>query len=215
MFSGNASLIFIMLIVGSALFAQEAAENPKFNVFLTGLGYSRNTYYARANGDFGGLFVSSVYLKSNGKLNYAFSIDATIHEGQQRVRYVDLNSVGRVAKLHHATGGIQVSFQFGYRLLSWGNHSIGIGLGPVLRYQVSTYPDYGWTDFIPTVYFSEPRFARTFAMGAIGSISYTYYFSRDLTLQGRASLQYDSNEDALNMFGLLIGKRINKIKKEE
>ncbi len=202
--------LFLFLFLPQGLNAQ-VEEQPKLSWFQASAGYSRNTYYTK--GDFGGLFVSSDYsVMVKKRLVYQFNLTATIHEGKNPILYLDWNNVWRKSELRHMTGGLQGGMQFGYNLVNKKNHLLSVNLGALVRYQITTFPNYFSTNFYPADYFVEPRYERSFSPGAIWSICYTYFFKNNLVIQAKASLQYDSHQDALNMLGFSVGRAFSRPK---
>lgn len=196
--------LFFFLFLPKALMAQ-AEEQPKLSWFTASVGYSKNTHFLK--GDFGGLFVSSDYsVTVKKRFVYQFNLTATIHEGRNPILYLDLNNAWQKSELRHMTGGLQTGMQFGYNLMSKNNQLLSINLGSFVRYQITTFPDYYSLNFYPSSYFAASRYERSFSLGAIGSVCYTYFFNNNLVVQAKASLQYDTHEDALNMIGISVGR---------
>lgn len=184
----------------------QQAESYRLSMLSAGLGYSKNTFYHK--GDFGGVFCSASYLNLLRKrLGYEVKLAGTIHDGKSSILYYDEdNSIWKNGELRYITGGLQVSTELDFFLMSRKNQFLAIGLGPVIRYQITTFPKYGWYNFYPASFFEEPRYSRTFAIGGGGSIRYGYIFKNCLLIQANASLQFDSNNDAVNMFGISLGR---------
>ena len=194
--------LFIVMALG--VLAQSAG---RVQMFTGGMGYSRNVFYGK--GDFGGFFCSSAFSSSiKGRWGITATAAASVHEGNMNVYYRDQNSVWQEGELRHMTGGLQSSAEFGYSLVSSKYHLLQIGMGPVFRYQITTFP-YGQIDFSSS-YFRVGRYIKSFGVGGSGFVSYSYIFQNQWVVQVRASLQYISSNDNQNMFGLLVGKILSK-----
>lgn len=180
-------------------------KEDKVSILSTGFGYTKNGFNSK--GDFGGFFWSSEFQTSLKKRwILVFGAAATIHEGSDKILYEDGNGNWQDGEIRHMTGGIQSGVELGYNLLSSKSHLLQIGLGPVFRYQITTFPNYGWVNFYPDIYFRDKRYQRSAGVGGSGFISYTYIFQNQWVVQVQASLQYVSANDNLNMFGLSVGK---------
>jgi hypothetical protein len=198
-------LICYMFLVQVSCFAQ---VTNKF--FTSGLGYTKNAFYGK--GDFGGFYLSSSFFTPwRGKWGFQHMAAVTVHEGIARVRYEDINNIWQVGEIRHMTGGLQASTEITFSLISSKSHTVWIGLGPVMRYQVTTFPQYGWVNFYPDFYFSTKRYERYFGVGGIGSINYSYAFANRWVVQAKASLQYVSQDDNQNMFGFSVGKILSEL----
>ena len=143
------------------------------------------------------------------RLSWSGGVGFTLHDGSTRVIFVD-NNVARNGAVRFTTGAVQTWFRLGYSFIRTSRHNLQVELGPLLRYQSTSNPEIIGLLLNPDIYFTAPLPARSLAFGGIGSISYSYTFQNNFFLRLQACLQYDTNQDALNMFGLGIGKRFTK-----
>lgn len=201
----NKILYAILAMVVNAHVLKAQDDFRKIRILTTGFGYTKNVYYGK--GDFGGFFWNSIYTRSITKRwSLIVGAAATIHEGKVRVLYEDNNNLWQEGEIRHMTGGLQGNVEMAFNLVSSNSHLLQIGLGPVFRYQITTFPNYGWVNFYPDFYFRDSRYRRSFGVGGSGFITYSYIFKNHWILQVRASLQYVSTNDNQNMFGLSVGK---------
>lgn len=154
-----------------------------------------------------GLAFSTEYsYYSNRKLNYAVFAGATIHDGKEDVIF--WNSSGQVVDgtVNFTTAGFQTGVRLGYSFYRNIRHNVQGSLGMLLRCQTTSNPDIvGLYVTYPYIDIEFP--ARSVAFGGLAAVYYDYSFNNNVFIGVKALVQYDSNDDALNMFSFAIGKR--------
>lgn len=144
------------------------------------------------------------------RLSWSIGITTTFHDGMDSSEYLTYSGLAKGA-VNFTTSGLQSEFEFGYSLVRNSKHCLQIGIGPIIRYQTSSYPGRAaYSLYILSELYQNQPPARTLGFGGIGSVSYTYTFRSNLFLKVNARLQYDSTDDAFNMFGMAVGKRFSK-----
>ena len=198
------TLLFCCLILVCA-FCQTTEELPQNSIHLAA-GLSEH------GTDFVNGFAMTVeynhYFRK--KLSWSGGVGSTLHDGSTGVYFLN-NNVERNGSVRFTTGGVQTWLRLGYSFILTSHHNLQIELGPLFRYQTTSNPEIIGLLLNPDIYFTAPLRARSYSLGGIGSISYAYTFKNNIFLRLQACLQYDTNEDALNMFGLGIGKRFRKL----
>ena len=173
------------------------------------------------SGDLYGLFVNIGLNKYNksGKGFLAFEIGLSIHDGENYLRYTDTRPPTPQevdGSYRYTTAGLQLATLAGRELLRPSSrHHLAVALGPVLRYQSSSYFDNliiwgpaatGWPYPLTEIRNTTPH--RTFAIGGKGSIQYGYAITKNWTLALHSSLQTDTNGDTFTNYGLGVGFRV-------
>jgi len=194
--------LIILIIVSEGRSLAQGDEK----LLSIGGGYSRH-----GTDDVGGIYFSANYFsKLRSKFGYSISLSSTLHDGGTSVLYFDeINAVWKKGKLPFVTAGIQLSGGLTYRLANLKKSNIILGLSPVLRYQSTSNPDYSLANFYPTNYFSDNRFERSFSFGGTAFLIYSVAIKDNFFVSITASMQYDTQEDALSMIGFSVGRRIN------
>jgi len=196
------SSIFLSLLLLGKVFGQSTSELPKnsMQVFLGGGFQGTDNVW--------GIGFSAEYSRYfHKKLNYTAFIGTTIDDGLAPVKYYNINGIVIDGEVNFNTAGIQTGLNLGYSFYRSKRHHIQGSLGVLLRYQTTSNPgNLGLNNTYPFVGgFGFP--AQSFSFGGIAAFSYEYTFENSVFLVGRGWLQYDSNDDALNMFSIGIGKR--------
>ena len=195
-------LIFLILVVQ----AQDSKELPPNSIQL----FSAYSKHGTDNVDGFAMMIDYNHHFSK-RFSWEASIGTTLHDGTKEVSYWDSSGNLVYGPVNFTTSGVQTGLLFGFDVVRTSRHSFQVCLGPLLRYQSTSNPDIvGLAITFP--YNSRVDFpARTLSFGGIGTISYSYTFRNNLFVHLQACLQYDSNDDALNMFGVGVGKRFSKI----
>lgn len=200
----------IFLLAYSTTVGQPPAASPIIWQAYTNI----NRSFA-GSGDLYGLFVNIGLHKYNktGKGFLAFETGFSIHDGEVYLRYTDnfRNPPVEVdGSYRYTTGGIQIAALAGRELLkSTSRHHFTVALGPLLRYQSSSYFDNLQILFPALTNYPNPLWEirnttphRSFAIGGKGSIQYGYAVAKNWTLALHSSLQTDTNGDTFSNYGL-------------
>ncbi len=140
------------------------------------------------------------------KLSYTAFMSATMHDGLNDVNYFNSNGTLIAGKVNFTTAGMQAGLALGYSFYRNKRHHLQSSIGALFRYQSTSNPEIvGIAMPFPYTGLNFP--ARSLAFGGVAALSYEYTFSGDLFLAARGWLQYDSNEDALNIFSIGFGRR--------
>jgi hypothetical protein len=143
------------------------------------------------------------------KLNYTAFIGTTMDDGMVPVRF--WNGTGEVVdgEVKFTTAGIQTGLTLGYSFYRSKRHHIQGSLGVFFRYQTTSNPEilglYTTYPYPPSLGYES--LSTSFSFGGVAAFSYEYTFENSVFLTGRGWIQYDANDDALNMFSIGIGKR--------
>lgn len=167
-------------------------------------------------GDMPGLVFNTSYSKKFKKnLSWIVGIGGSIHDGQQPLYYT-FNGNEVDGSIRYTTAGLQLNAYLEYDLLKAGNHQFQLRLGPLLRYQSSSYydalgiyyPASGSGFPFPLVEFNNSTPQRTFAAGGSAQAGYNYTISKmNLSPGISAGIQTDSNGDTITQLSLSLGKR--------
>lgn len=202
---------FLMFIVFSSfnfnvVLAQETEEQPG-NALLFSGGYS----YASTD-LVGGVMIMAEYSHYLGKRWFlAFGGGTTLHDGKIETSLVDDNLNVTYGDVSFITTGLQGWAQAGIAMIRNRHHDLQVKVGPMVRYQISNNVDrLGRAASLPGLVWSDDMPERTFSIGGIGSISYSYTFNNLVFINLQAGLHYDSNDDGYHFALLGIGKRFGK-----
>ena len=206
------SLIFLSFIHLTISFGQSESLLPKSSLQIT------PSFSMDGTDDVPGFSFSGEYMHYFAKkLNWTIGFATTIHDGSTAVDYFDLigftsngEFIGefKPGTVYYTTAGFQFNFLLGYSIIRNLKHNLIVQLGPLGRYQTSSNPEREGILLTPTVYFERLKNYRTLSFGGIGQLSYSYTFTNNYYVLLTASLQIDSNDDAFNMFGIGVGKRL-------
>ncbi len=187
----------------SVAFAQETEEQPG-NALLFSGGYS----YASTD-LVGGVMIMAEYSHYLGtRLFLAYGAGTTLQDGKTETSgFVNDNlTYGNASFI---TTGLQGWAQAGVAMIRSRRHELQLKIGPMLRYQVSNNVRRLGTDSLLALW-SEDMPERTFSIGGIGGISYSYTFNNQVIINLQAGLHYDSNDDGFHFAMLGVGKRFGK-----
>lgn len=193
--------IMTLSFVADESFGQTTIELPK-NSMQVFFGYS---FHGTDNVP--GVAVSTEYSHYfHKKLNYTAFAGATIHDGQSDVSFWNRSGEVVDGTVDFTTAGLQVGATLGYSFYRNKKHHLQGSLGTLFRYQTTSNPgNLGLYNTYPYVGFDLST--RSFSVGGIAAFSYNYTFENSVFLVAKGWLQYDSNDDALNIFSFGIGKR--------
>lgn len=194
------SIILSLLILGK-VFGQVTSELPKNSMQV----FFGSSFHGTDN-VLGVAFLAEYSHYFHKKLNYTAFAGTTIHDGIADVRY--WNSDGQVVDgtVNFTTAGLQAGVAIGYSFYRSTRHHVQGSLGIFLRYQTTSNPDI--LVFSTTYpYMGIDYRAHSVAFGGVAAISYDYTFNNNAFIGAKTWLQYDSNDDALNIFSFVVGKR--------
>lgn len=166
-------------------------------------------------GDMNGVYVNTQYSKMfSKKFDWFGEMGFSVND----LTYIDyfpgLENNDLRYEQRYVTAGLQFGGGISYRPLS-KNSEVNIQLGPVVRYQSSSYPVSAST-FSPTMtklpivvehvnHGNEPL--RTIALGGKLRLGYIYTFKKGFLIGANAHFQNDTNGDTMYSYGLTVGKR--------
>lgn len=203
--------IFLQVLIfclGSNLHAQN--DSYKESVELN-IGASKH-----GTGDFPGFIVNTEYRNYfRPKLFFAAGLAATWHDGSTPILHPGQNGAMNDHSVRDVTAGFQLAGKLGWDFLQTSKSSLGIMLGPLVRYQSTTvanellilYPAGTGLNFpVVATYHSESQ--RTVALGGIAQLSFRYAVGKRLLLGATTGYQTDTNGDGILQLGLVAGIRL-------
>ena len=201
-------LLFFLLSFSLFTHAQTAIPARKIELLI-----GRSIH---GTGDMRGLSYATEYLQRFKKrFSWSVGIGGTLHDGSSPLFYTDPSS-GRSndGSVRYTTAGVQITGNFGYSFIRTIKHDLIFRLGPLLRYQTSSYPD-AYTIYYPpatrlpqpVVVFENTTPQRTFAFGGLAQFQYTYALNGKLVLGLLGGLQTDTNGDTIAQTALTIGRQ--------
>lgn len=164
------------------------------------------------SGDMEGLGFAVEYgLFFSHHLEFTTGLSANLHHTFRPVWLTHFNPPID-ASFRMVTGGLQWQGQVQFAPLRTPNQEAKIGVGPVVRYQSSSYPNaygsYQLNNFPEPVFtFRHYEPQNLVTAGYQVSLSYAYTFARGFLLGAKASFQNDTNSDVITQYGLRVGKR--------
>jgi hypothetical protein len=195
-------LLILILLVGGNLFAQDNDALPKnsMQVFFGPSQHGTDFVWGSA--------LTVAYSHAiHKKLQVIGFLGSTMHHGKVDVDFWTSSGQIDAAKVDFTTGGMQGGLALGFSFYRSSRHHLQGSLGTLFRYQTTSNPEvlglfttYPYPNFL-----NFP--ARSSSFGGLAYISYDYTLKSGFLIGARAWLQYDSNDDALNIFSLVIGKR--------
>lgn len=164
-------------------------------------GFSCNTEYRR-------------YVKQ--RIFLAVGLGATWNDKQYSIYYTDPTGRAVDGSLRDAIAGFQLAGKAGWDFLQRDQHSLGIMIGPLLRYQTSTVADYREIIFpasgigfpVPVTYYVHLDPQRTLTVGGIVQVSYRHKLGQRIFSGVVAGFQTDSNGDALPQLCVSVGVKL-------
>jgi hypothetical protein len=165
-------------------------------------------------GDMRGLIFTTAYSQRlNRRFSWSAAIGGTIHDASDPLYYNDQNGSQVDASFRYTTAGAQFSFDLGYSIIRTLHHDLTCRLGPLVRYQSSSYPDIYSINYpagtglpIPVIAFQNLTPQRTLAVGGIGMLQYGYSINNKISIGAIAGLQTDTNGDTLTQLAFTIGR---------
>lgn len=203
-------LLFLFLFIYTSVNAQKNIQGLKKSVQLD-IGFGKH-----GTGDLNGLNINSEYKRFFRKnLSISFGLGATLHDGAFPVIYSDGNGSLIDASYRHTTGGIQLTSKVGISFIKSRINDFGLQVGPILRYQSSSYFDeinvlYPAATGLPmpviAIINKSPQ--KTLSAGGIGQLYYNYTIKNNVFVGLSAAMQIDTNGDLINQMAISCGLRL-------
>lgn len=188
-------------------------QNSKKTLAL-GINYARH-----GSGDMDGIMVNFDYNRNySKKVSVIYNLGVTIH-GQKAIPGTIENDPMipedlRTDVPQWVTAGLQLSTLLTYNLTAGYNNGLKIGVGPVLRYQLNSYPN-GYAYYAQgNPWFRQPFYViqetddNKFNLGYAIRLSYDFKSKKDKFFGINMFLQNDTNADMIVGLGLKIGLKL-------
>ncbi|QNA43773.1 hypothetical protein [Lacibacter sediminis] len=150
----------------------------------------------------------------NKKSSWFVGIGGTIHDKQWPIFYTDQQGNEVDASVRGTIAGVQIAGLYGYSIVRSEVHELLLKIGPILRYQstsywdeLGVYPPAGTGFPIPLVSFFNTSPQRTLAIGGNVGFVYNYTISKKISIGVLAELQLDTNGDTISQCLLSVGRR--------
>jgi hypothetical protein len=150
----------------------------------------------------------------NKKSSWYVGIGGSIHDKQWPIFYSDQQGNKVDASIRATIAGVQIAGLYGYSIVRNEEHELLIKIGPILRYQSTSYwdglglyPSAGTGYPIPLVSFYNTSPQRTLAIGGNLGFLYNYTIAKKISIGVLAELQLDTNGDTISQFLLSVGRR--------
>jgi len=148
------------------------------------------------------------------KFSWNAGMGGTVHDKVEPVFYTNQSGELIDASVRATIAGFQVTGFVSYSIIRDKKHDFLLGIGPVVRYQSSSYWDFlgvfppaGTGLPFTVISFINITPQRTFAIGGTGQIGYYYTINRKISLGIAGRLHLDSNGDILRNALLSLGRR--------
>ncbi len=202
--------LFLFLFIYTSVNAQKNIQDLKKSVQLD-IGFGKH-----GTGDINGLNINSEYKRFFSKnLSISFGLGATLHDGAFPILYSDGNGNLIDASYRYTTGGIQLTSKVGISFIKSTINDFGLQVGPILRYQSSSYFDeinvlYPAATGLPmpviAIINKSPQ--KTLSVGGISQFYYNYTIKSNVFVGLSAAIQIDTNGDLINQLAVSCGLRL-------
>lgn len=200
--------LFLILFM-TPIFASSQNILPEKQVQLSA-GTSFN-----GTGDIRGFAFNTEYGQSfKRKLSWYIGIGGTIHDKTEPIFYTGQSGNSIDGSVRAATAGFQITGLLSYGMIKNEEHEFFFRIGPLLRYQSTSYwdvlavfPPAGTGLPFPVVSFINTSPQRTFAIGGSIQIGYNYTINNKYSIGVYGCFQFDSNEDVLRNALFTLGRR--------
>lgn len=196
------SLFFSLLVSAQTPLSTRTIQlyaGPSFNGTGDIVGFTFDTEYGK-------------YFKK--KSSWYVGIGGTIHDRQWPIFYNDREGNQVDGSVRATIAAVQVSGLYGYSFVRNEVNEFLVKVGPIIRYQSSSYwdglalyPPAGTGFPIPVVAFYNVSPQRTLAIGGNLGFAYNYTISKKISIGILAELQLDTNGDTITQCLLSIGRR--------
>ena len=203
-------LLFLFLFIYTSVNAQKNIQDLKKSVQLD-IGFGKH-----GTGDINGLNINSEYKRFFSKnLSISFGLGATLHDGAFPILYSDGNGNLIDASYRYTTGGIQLTSKVGISFIKSTINDFGLQVGPILRYQSSSYFDEINVLYpaatglpIPVIAIINKSPQKTLSVGGISQFYYNYTIKSNVFVGLSAAIQIDTNGDLINQLAVSCGLRL-------
>ena len=168
------------------------------------------------SGDTRGIIYSTEYSRyiKDSKFFWSASFGGTIHSGSFPIFYEYPQGRMNDGSVNYTIAGLQASFHVGKNFLKTKDKEFFFKIGPVIRYQSSSYWDRITVLYepltsipFPLVLFENTTPRNTIAIGASPMIGYVFPVGKSCTFGIVGGFQFDTQGDNLSYLTLQIGKR--------
>jgi hypothetical protein len=200
--------LFIIFILSNQTFSQTTINNNYLQV--------EGISSFHGSGDLEGFAYSIDYIKKqNNYFFWTIGIGGSVHDGVFPLFFTGDNGNLVDGSVRYTTAGLQLQSAFNIGLHLTKKLQVGIGAGPILRYQSSSntavvhvlYPAGTGLPY-PVLILDNVEPHRTFSIGGRGCVFVSVSVKKYM-VKPSWSLQTDSNGDMLSGFGLGIGRSFN------
>ncbi len=199
--------VSISLLLTTFLYAQTTLPTRTIQLYA---GPSLN-----GTGDIVGFAFDTEYGKYfKKKSSWYVGLGGTIHDRQWPIFYNDREGNQVDGSVRATIAAVQVSGLYGYSFVRNEVNEFLVKVGPIVRYQSSSYwdgltlyPPAGTGFPIPVVSFFNTTPQRTLALGGNLGFAYNYSISKKISIGILAELQLDTNGDTITQCLLSIGRR--------
>lgn len=203
----RSTLIFIFVFYSITASSQTIDPSTHVQVYAGGGFHS--------TGDMKGFVFGTEFSRHIKKrLTLSLFMGGTIHDGSIGIFYTDPGDVEKDGSIRYTTAGFQVGSHLGIDIIKPGDHNLQFKIGPLVRYQSSSYYDIAVILFppgtnlpVPVSYYINNTPQRTFAIGGSTQLAYYYTFPTKFTVGSNAGFQMDTRGDIITNLSLSIGKR--------
>lgn len=201
--------IFSILFVTS-IFSQQTTKKSNLEAHFN--------WARHGTGDINGFLYGVNYQQNFGKKIYwVVGFEGTFHDDPQGVP-LSFEYQGKTfnSDIRYVIAGMQLIGGVKYNLIQSDKHSVGVSIFTLLRYQADSINDVIVTSYpantnlpIPVRILINEEPSRTFAVGGIIRLHYSYTFGKNFYAGIQAGFQADTNEDNIIQAGLKFGKTFN------
>ncbi len=202
-------MFMFFLFFNTMLFSQNNSKHLNKSLQLD---FSRSKH---GTGDLPGFSINTDYKKYFKKrLSFSIGLGATIHDGSFPIFYTDPNGNTIDASFRYNTDGLQLTSKLGYSFIKNKNTDFGFQIGPVLRYQSSSYFDELNVLFplltglpFPVIAIINKSPQKTYSVGGIAQLYYHHSINENVYFGVSIGLQTDTNGDTIKQTGLACGMK--------
>ena len=154
------------------------------------------------------------------RFDWTNGLTTTIHSGHDRGEYtiffpnqppIVVNPDSK-SFLHYTTAGVQLTSILNFNILAFPRHKLRIGVGPIFRYESSSYPE-SWSytleatdEAVPVYTFNYQGDTNQFNIGYSFGLSYFAAITKKYQLGIKVFFQNDTDGASITHLGLSIGR---------
>jgi hypothetical protein len=207
----KASYLVITLILFYSKLAGQTQSPDNKNSIQFSLGFSKH-----GTGDLNGYFTNFEHIHDFKKRSFvSIGFSATLHSGVVPLFYLDQSGNTIDGSYRYVTGGFQIESRFGLYFVKSNKNRLGGSLGPIIRYQSSSYYDdlsilypAGTGLPIPVMALINRTPQNNITIGGKVTLFYNYQISAKNYIGLNCSFQTDSQTDAISSFMLAVGWKL-------